>query len=249
MNLGLPDTGIPVAHENPDKPPQKFRGQKTPININNFSGFSQEWVGVKIVVCCPFLSAKKGHTQTKFSGNLRQMPGQSRDIILPALLPKLVGDFFDFWEGNLAGNLGDFFGPTKYRFLQFGENFGAFFEGNFVAQKKYFVQTSGFLKRALAQTCLRAWYQVRFFRPIFGHSWGLVYGEGGRPWYGTSAQPDTHFTCSSPRGAPRVVPSTSLLDSFWAFLGALGRGEGAPLVRYLCKTQKSLHGRHVSRLF
>ena len=26
---------------------------------------------------------------------------------------------------------------------------------------------------------------------------------------------------------------------------ALGRGEGVPLVRYLCKTQKSLHGRHV----
>ena len=37
------------------------------------------------------------------------------------------------------------------------------------------------LKRALAQTCLRAWYQVRFFGNIFGHSWGLVYGEGGAP--------------------------------------------------------------------
>ena len=67
----------------------------------------------------------------------------------------------------------------------------------------------------------------------------------GRPWYGTSVQPESHFTCSSPRGAPRAVPSTSLLNYFWAFLGALGRGEGAPLVRYLCKTQKSLHGRHV----
>ena len=67
----------------------------------------------------------------------------------------------------------------------------------------------------------------------------------GRPWYGTSAQPESHFTCSSARGAPRVVPSTSLLNYFWAFLVALGRGEGAPLVRYLCKTQKSLHGRHV----
>ena len=30
---------------------------------------------------------------------------------------------------------------------------------------------SGFLKRALAQAFLRAWYQVRFFRNIFGHSW------------------------------------------------------------------------------
>ena len=42
-------------------------------------------------------------------------------------------------------------------------------------------QKSGFLKRALAQTCFRAWYQVRFLRRIFGHSWGLVYGEGGAP--------------------------------------------------------------------
>ena len=67
----------------------------------------------------------------------------------------------------------------------------------------------------------------------------------GPPWYGTSAQPESHFTRSSPRDAPRVVPSTSLLNHLWAFLGALGRGEGAPLVRYLCKTQKSLHGRHV----
>ena len=71
-----------------------------------------------------------------------------------------------------------------------------------------------------------------------------VWGRG-RPWYGTSAQPESHSTCSSPRGAPREVPSTSLLNYFWAFFVALGRGEGAPLVRYLCKTQKSLHGRHV----
>ena len=25
------------------------------------------------------------------------------------------------------------------------------------------------------KTCLRAWYQVRFFGPIFGHSWGKRY--------------------------------------------------------------------------
>ena len=31
------------------------------------------------------------------------------------------------------------------------------------------------------QTCLLAWYQARFFRPIFRHAWGLVYGEGGAP--------------------------------------------------------------------
>ena len=69
---------------------------------------------------------------------------------------------------------------------------------------------SGFLKRALAQTCLRAWNQVRFFRNIFGHFLGALGRARWRPWYGTSAQPESHFTCSSPRGAPRVVPSTSL---------------------------------------
>ena len=42
-------------------------------------------------------------------------------------------------------------------------------------------RVSGFLKRALAQTCFRVWYQVRFLRRIFGHSWGFVYGEGGAP--------------------------------------------------------------------
>ena len=87
---------------------------------------------------------------------------------------------------------------------------------------------SGFLKRASAQTCLRAWYQVRFLRRIFGYSWGLVYGEGGHPWYSTSAQPESHFTCSSPRCAPRVVPSIFFLNYFWAFLGAWGGARGRP---------------------
>ena len=50
----------------------------------------------------------------------------------------------------------------------------------------------------------------------------------GRPWYGTSAQPESHFTCSSPKGAPWVVPSTSLLNYFWAFLGPWGRARGRP---------------------
>ena len=36
---------------------------------------------------------------------------------------------------------------------------------------------SGLFKRALAQTCLLAWYQV----PILGHYCGLVHGEGGAP--------------------------------------------------------------------
>ena len=54
-------------------------------------------------------------------------------------------------------------------------------------------ELSGFLKRALAQTCLLAWYQVRF------------------------------------------------LDQFLGIPGALRMGKGAPLVRYLCTTWKSLH--------
>ena len=62
----------------------------------------------------------------------------------------------------------------------------------------------------------------------------------GRPWYGTSARPESHFTCSSPRCVPRAVPSTFLLHYFGAFLGALGMGEGAPLVQSL-KTLSSLN--------
>ena len=67
---------------------------------------------------------------------------------------------------------------------------------------------SGFLKRALAQTCFRAGYQVQFLRRIFGHSWGLAYGEGGRPWYGTSAQPESlhmFFTKRCPSGGTEYV--------------------------------------------
>ena len=102
----------------------------------------------------------------------------------------------------------------------------------------------------VSQTCLGAnvlsgLVPSTAFKKNIWAFFGLCVRGRGRPWYGTSAQPESHFTCSSPRGAPWVVPSTSLLNYFWAFLGGLGRGEGAPLVRYLCKTQKSLHGRHV----
>ena len=54
-----------------------------------------------------------------------------------------------------------------------------------------------------------------------------VWGTG-RPWYGTSAQPKSHFTCSSLRCAPWVVPSTFLLNYFWAFLWAWGGAKGRP---------------------
>ena len=86
-------------------------------------------------------------------------------------------------------------------------------------------------------------FKMNFWAFLGPCEWGR-----GRPWYGTSAQPEGHFTCSSPRCAPRVVPSTFLLNCFWGILRGLGRGEGAPLVRYLCKTHRSLHGRHVSEM-
>ena len=50
-------------------------GQKKPININNFSGLSQEWVGVNFVYVLPFfLAAKKGtykEYSQKISGKCR----------------------------------------------------------------------------------------------------------------------------------------------------------------------------------
>ena len=83
------------------------------------------------------------------------------------------------------------------------------------------------------------------FLEIFWAFLGPCVWGRGRPWYGTSAQPESHFTRSSQRCAPWVVPSTFLLSYFGAFLGFLGRAHGASLVQYLCKTHKSLHGRHV----
>ena len=44
-----------------------------------------------------------------------------------------------------------------------------------------------------------------------------------------------------PSGGTKYVSS----EFFWGILRGLGMGEGAPLVRYLCKTHRSLHGRHV----
>ena len=72
----------------------------------------------------------------------------------------------------------------------------------------------------------------------------LFLGTLGALCLGTFAQPESHFTCSSPRCAPWVVPNTFLLNSFWAFFRRLGRGEWVPLVQYLCKTQKWLHTGH-----
>ena len=49
-----------------------------PININNFSGLSREWVGSNLFMCGSF-PGQKGNTQTKFPGNSGKRLGQSRD--------------------------------------------------------------------------------------------------------------------------------------------------------------------------
>ena len=59
----------------------------------------------------------------QISSDLLEPPSAKPPFVLPALLQKLVGDFFDFGEGNFAGNLAGilrcffffsfFFGPTK----------------------------------------------------------------------------------------------------------------------------------------
>ena len=89
---------------------------------------------------------KKARKITKQTKKTRKT--KKAKIVLPALLQKLVGDFFfDFSQGNLenlVGNLqgisGDFFWPTEQRLKHFGENSGAFFVRKFVARKKSFVQ-------------------------------------------------------------------------------------------------------------
>ena len=69
------------------------------------------------------------------------------------------------------------------------------------------------------------WYQVRFFRSICGHSWGLVYGEGGAP--GTVPLHNLRVTSHAkrcPSGGTEYV-------SFELFLGILsgpGEGRGRP---------------------
>ena len=67
-----------------------------------------------------------------------------------------------------------------------------------------------------------------FFSEIFLGILGPCVWGRGRPWYGTSAQPESHVTCFSPRRVPRVAPSTFLLNYFWAFLGPCVWGRGRP---------------------
>ena len=83
----------------------------------------------------------------------------------------------------------------------------------------------------VSQTCLGANVlsglvpSTVFKRNLWAFLGPCVRGSG-RARYGTSAQPESHFTCSSPRGAPWVVPSTSLLNYFWAFFSGPWEGRG-----------------------
>ena len=67
------------------------------------------------------------------------------------------------------------------------------------------------------------------FKELF---WGVLGALcRGRPWYGTSGQPESHFTRSSPRCTPRVVPSTFLFGcGFFAYSWKLPAYNGAFLL-------------------
>ena len=59
------------------------RGRKKPININNFTGLSRKWVGVKLFICVsPFPGEKGKHINKiprKSQEKAGRVPGQSRD--------------------------------------------------------------------------------------------------------------------------------------------------------------------------
>ena len=85
--------------------------------------------------------------------------------------------------------------------------------------------SSGFLKRALAQTCLRAWYQVRFLDLFLGILGALCTGKGAplvRYLCTTWESLHMFFTKRCPSGGTETQ-----YVSFELFLGILrGPGEG-----------------------
>ena len=97
-------------------------------------------------------------------------------------------------------------------------------------------QVQTFYKRALAQICLLAWQ----------YSWGIL---GGGLCMGKGALLVWHLCCDlrvTSHALHQDVPfGWYQYVSLELFLGILRGPGGAPLVRYLCKTHKSLHGSHV----
>ena len=89
-------------------------------------------------------------------------------------------------------------------------------------------QRSGFLKRALAQACLPAWYQVRYFRCILGHSRALCKGKRvPLVWYLCTSWESLHmfFTEMCPSGGTKFFSFELLLGILRGLSG--GRG-GTP---------------------
>ena len=62
---------------------RKVIGDKKPINTNNFSGLSREWVGVKFCLCVAFFLGEKGkHIKTirrQSQENVWTVPGKSQN--------------------------------------------------------------------------------------------------------------------------------------------------------------------------
>ena len=59
-----------------------FRGQQKPININDFGGLSQKWVGVKLFMCFPFSWEKRERINKILRESQEKagtVPGQSRE--------------------------------------------------------------------------------------------------------------------------------------------------------------------------
>ena len=167
------------------------------------------------------------------------VPGQSRKFVYVSmfLFPWL-------WKGSAEFGGGVWEPRPVYWGQVFFLQYSPFRETAVALPLSQTIQ-SGFLKRALAQTCFRVWYQVGFLRRIFGHSWGLVYGEGGAP----GTVPLHNLRVTSHVLHQKVLLGWYRVRLFWIIFGhswgPWGGARGAPLVRHLCKTQKSLHGRHV----
>ena len=117
----------------------------------------------------------------------------------------------------------------------FGANFSRFTQ----SFSRFIRDTNGEKKISL----LMIFFTVSFSR--FTPS-RLVYGEGGRPSYGTSAiSLHMFFTKICPAGGTKYVSFELFFFFFFRILRRPGEGSGGAPVRHLCKTYRSLHGRHV----